>query len=283
MHCHIEGFHGALRFNDYLIEVSVLKESAVHFYDELAEAYHLIFADWNHAIAWQGEVLDRFIQSKLDTRSRDEISILDCSCGIGTQAIGLAKQGYSITATDISPASVERAAKEAGAWGVEVRFGVADFRSLDQSVSGVFDIVLSADNAIPHLLTDEELDAAASNLYSKVCDGGMVLITTRDYDELVKEKPRATEPRVFDNGKRVVFQVWDWHDDGNTYVTHHFIVQEIDGEWRTKHHATIYRALLREELSRFLASAGFSDIEWHMPEQSGYYQPLVVARKTVGG
>ncbi|MFC6226353.1 class I SAM-dependent DNA methyltransferase [Paenibacillus allorhizosphaerae] len=260
-----------------------MKESVADFYDDLAKAYHLIFADWNHAITWQGEVLSRCIQSKLAMRRKHDISLLDCSCGIGTQTIGLAKHGYKVTATDLSPASIERAANEAISYGVEVNFGVADFRSLEKDVSGVFDVVLSADNAIPHLLTDEDLYVAATNMYSKVQNDGIVLITMRDYDDIVKEKPRASEPRVFDNGKRIVFQVWDWDDDGKTYVTHHFIVQEIAGEWVTKHNKTRYRALLREELSEILISVGFSDIEWHMPAQSGYYQPLVVARKKING
>ncbi|MDQ0194965.1 hypothetical protein J2T20_003336 [Paenibacillus wynnii] len=34
----------------------------------------------------------------------------------------------------------------------------------------------------------------------------------RDYDELVKEEPRVTEPRIFGKGKRIVFQVWDWEE-----------------------------------------------------------------------
>lgn len=56
-------------------------------------------------------------------------------------------------------------------------------------------------------------------------------------------------------------------------------MQEIDGEWKTKHNKTRYRALLREEFSRMLSQAGFSDIEWLMPSETGYYQPIVTARK----
>ncbi|WP_338020292.1 class I SAM-dependent methyltransferase [Paenibacillus marchantiae] len=83
------------------------------------------------------------------------LSLLDCSCGIGTQAIGLAKYGYNVSATDVSPDSVKRAEKEAASRGVNINFGVADFRSLDTDLTGVFDIVLSADNAIPHHLQTE--------------------------------------------------------------------------------------------------------------------------------
>ncbi|WP_246183530.1 class I SAM-dependent methyltransferase [Paenibacillus methanolicus] len=77
--------------------------------------------------------------------------------GIGTQAIGLANRGFNVTGTDLSSASIERATKEAEAFGVKIHFGVADFRALDEDVSGLYDVVLSADNAIPHLLTDDDL------------------------------------------------------------------------------------------------------------------------------
>jgi 2-polyprenyl-3-methyl-5-hydroxy-6-metoxy-1,4-benzoquinol methylase len=262
-----------------IIGVSALKESVLEFYDDLAEAYHLIFVDWSHAISWQGEILNNIIRSKLANSDTADVSLLDCSCGIGTQAIGLAKRGFKVTATDLSPQSVDRAKKEAASFGVEINFGVADFRSLEKDVSGVFDVVLSADNAITHLLTDEDLYLAARNMYAKIQHEGVLLITMRDYDELAKEKPRSTEPRVYDEGKRIVFQVWDWADDAKTYWTNQFIMQETNGEWITKHHKTKYRALQRDEFSNILSEVGFSEIEWLMPAESGYYQPIVVARK----
>lgn len=258
-----------------------MDESVLDFYDDLAVDYHLIFVDWQDAASSQGVVLSTFIHSKLPGLGKVGATLLDCSCGIGTQAIGLAKHGFKVTGTDISSVSVERAIKEAESLGVEINFGVADFRSLEKDVSGVYDVVLSADNAIPHLLTDEDLFLAVSNMYAKVRDDGLLLITIRDYNELVKEKPRATEPRIFENGKRIVFQVWDWADDSKTYQIHHFLLQEVNGQWITKHNKTRYRALLREEFTTMLRAAGFADIEWSMPSETGYYQPVVTARKRV--
>ncbi|WP_152392001.1 class I SAM-dependent methyltransferase [Paenibacillus guangzhouensis] len=255
-----------------------MKESVIAFYDDLADDYHLIFHDWNRAISNQGEVLSRLIRSKLADPHK-EVTLLDCSCGIGTQAIGLANNGFRVTATDISPAAVDRAKKEAEAFGVAIHFGVADFRSLEKDISGEFDVVLSADNAIPHLLTDEDLYLAARNLYSKMNNEGVLLLTMRNYDELVKDKQSGTVPSVFNEGRRIVFQVWDWAEDFVTYTTNHFMMQEINGEWITKHVKTKYRALMRDELSQVLSAVGFVDIEWHMPPESGYYQPIVTARK----
>jgi 2-polyprenyl-3-methyl-5-hydroxy-6-metoxy-1,4-benzoquinol methylase len=76
--------------------------------------------------------------------------VLDCACGIGTQALGLAREGYRVHATDLSGAAVRRAETEARARGIQATFGVADMRSLPEAVGGGFDVVVSADNALRH-------------------------------------------------------------------------------------------------------------------------------------
>ena len=57
------------------------------------------------------------------------------------------------------------------------------------------------------------------------------------------------------------------------------IFQVPEGEgWRTVLYDARYRAVLREELRDLLKEAGFSDIGWKTPAESGYYQPIVIAR-----
>lgn len=255
-----------------------MSDSVQQFYDELAFSYHLLFTDYHEAVLTQGKILHEFIL-RCVKKEVSSLHVLDCSCGIGTQAIGLALAGYRVTATDVSPVSIEKARENAKLHEVSIPFDVADFRTLNVDVSGTFDIVLSADNALPHLLSDEELQIACTQLFQKVKAGGNVLLTIRDYDAFVQEKPSATTPRVLDDGKRIVFQTWDWSETGKTYLVKQFILQEQQGEWQTTCYQTYYRALLRKELSDFLSRAGFVNIEWHFPEQSGFYQPVVIARK----
>jgi len=82
------------------------------FYDGLAAEYHLVYGDhWDDAVARQGEVLDRLIRGVHGGKA----SVLDCSCGIGTQAIGLALRGHRVVGTDISERPLQRALAEAGA------------------------------------------------------------------------------------------------------------------------------------------------------------------------
>lgn len=248
------------------------------FYDELAGDYHLIFADWQQSVEHQAEVLDRLIRAELGDRP---LPLLDCTCGIGTQAIGLAARGYHVHGTDLSPKAIARAIREAESRSVSASFSVADVRFLDTQVHGTFDVVISCDNSLPHLLTDKDLVAGARSLNAKLVPGGLLVASIRDYDHLLADRPRSELPRVFDGpaGRRIVFQIWDWSADGATYVVHLFIVQEAYGRWSTSHHATAYRPLRREELAGFLDRAGFSQVRWRMPAETGYYQPIVTARK----
>jgi len=253
-------------------------DSGLAFYNALASDYHLIFADWTEAVGRQGQVLDKMICASLGRRP---LTLLDCTCGIGTQAIGLALRGYTVHATDLSPDAVQRARREAARLGAKLTFGVADLRTLATQVPGSFEVVIACDNSLPHLLRDNDLRRALDNVYSKLGTPGLFLASIRDYDQLRVEKPPATRPRVIDDpeGRRIVFQVWDWSEAGHTYLVHQFILSDTDDGWHTRHYTTHYRAILRSELTLFLREAGFSEVDWQMPAQSGYYQPIVVARK----
>ncbi len=277
------------------METSVLK-----FYEEFAGEYHLIFADWRQEVLRQGKILDALIREQLGEAAH---AVLDCTCGIGTQAIGLASCGYQVLASDLSPASIERAKQEAQSFGVALQFEVADLLTLDRHIAAEFDVVISCDNALPHFLTNDDLFLAASQMRARLRDGGLLMASIRDYDLAVQERKRPlamtaplpgqqaspdnsrpTLPRVFDDndGRRIVFQVWDWSEDGRLYTLNHFIMKQRAREWETTHLVTKYRALQRHELSEILLTAGFSKIRWHMPAESGFYQPVITAHKIQG-
>lgn len=257
-----------------------MSDSVINFYDQLAEDYHLIFEDWDASVRRQGKILDQIIGNTVDL-SRNNIKVLDCSCGIGTQVIGLELLGYNVHATDLSPNAVSRAKREAQRLGANLTFGVADFRSLNDQVEGSFNVIISCDNSLPHLLDIDELKQALQNIWCKLEYGGLFLASIRDYDELLKEKPHATTPAVYNdqNGKRIMFQVWDWELNENVYTLNHFVIRENEDNWRTDCRTTKYRALLRSELNSILAETGFKDINWIFPNETGYYQPIVTAKK----
>jgi SAM-dependent methyltransferase len=256
-----------------------MAKPVTEFYDRLSPEYrHNMGWDWDSVMREQGLTLDRFIKSRIERPG--PYALMDCSCGIGTQAIGLALQGYRVHATDLSPVSIDCARKEAASLGVEMTFGVADFRNLGETVSDMFDVVLSCDNSIAHCLDDENLDAALTSMKARLNPGGLLLISLRDYDALVTDKARFNNEHVQDrpDGRRVVFQLWDWADNGSQYHNTQFLIKANGTGYELKHFETELRALRRKEMMAAVERAEFEEANWHAPETSGYYQPIVTAR-----
>ncbi len=244
------------------------------FYDGLAYDYHLIFADWDASIRWQAEVIGRLLAA----HERPVRRVLDAACGIGTQALGLAAAAYDVTATDVSERSVERCAREAARRDLHVKTHVADLRRLDSDVAGPFDCAVAFDNALPHLLSDADLVAACQALRRVLAPGGLLCASIRDYDTILETRPTGELPRTTPtaDGERVVFQVWEWTAD--RYTVRHFLLNGRDGAWEVAERRVIYRALRRRELTSALEHAGFTNVSWLMPKDTGFYQPVVTAR-----
>ncbi|MEH0554713.1 class I SAM-dependent methyltransferase [Streptomyces sp. B21-101] len=255
----------------------MLEASVAHFYDELADDYHLIYADWDASVRRQGRVLDALI-------GQDRATVLDCSCGIGTQAIGLALRGHRVTGTDVSRRAAARAAREAARRNLSLRTAAADMRRLPFP-DGRFDTVVSTDNSLPHLLTEQDVHAALAEMRRVLRPDGLLLVSTRPYDDLLRDRPSSTPPQVHGNVDRadgeertVTFQLWHWHDDGEHYDLEHFQLLPAGGEWRVQVRRTTYWALGGDRLAGLAAEVGFVDLEWRTPQATGFFQPLLVAR-----
>jgi len=244
------------------------------FYDDLAPEYHLIYEDWNTAVEHQGVALDRLVRSRLPSAQ----SVLDCSCGIGTQALGLATHGYQVHGTDVSERALERARLEAIRRGLDVAFEACDIRDLER-LHGTYDVVMSCDNAVPHLLTDDDVARAFRAMCSKLRPGGLVVITVRDYDKALVERPVTTAPRINPGPPRkVVVRLHDWDaPDSPLYTVHFLILTESSTGWSVSHHSARYRAIGRQALTLAAANAGFTNIQWHEAEDISFFQPAMTA------
>jgi SAM-dependent methyltransferase len=140
---------------DSRMDASQLGEPTEAFYDALAQSYRFIYEDWDRSVIRQAEVLTKLLGSyKVEAPAL----VLDVACGIGTQAIGLAAKGFLVSGSDISGASIECAKREAEKRGLSVNFSKQDMLNISDERpewKGKFAAVLAADNAIPHLLTDD--------------------------------------------------------------------------------------------------------------------------------
>ncbi|MBQ9941911.1 MAG: methyltransferase domain-containing protein [Christensenellaceae bacterium] len=245
------------------------------FYDNMAGQYHKLFADWQAESREQAALLDAIFKK---CGFAAPAAVLDCACGIGTQAIGLAELGYGVTGSDISKAELKEARLRADDRGVELALACADFCALDETFSEKFDIVICMDNALPHMPTKEDLSRAVGSMAGRLKAGGLFVASIRDYDALLQTKPPYSPPYIHHTaaGKRVSFQTWDWQ--GESYNLTQYIID--DGQTlQVSKFGCAYRATRREELTGLLKEHGLTKVEWKLPKETGFYQPMVLARK----
>ena len=245
------------------------------FYDHLATQYDKLFEDWRSATQEQGALLDRIFKEYGIKPSAD---ILDCACGIGTQAIGLASLGYRVTASDISSGALTEAKARTAERGLNIAFHRADFRALSDIFSKPFDAVIAMDNALPHMLSHDALEAAIKSIIGQIKPHGIFVASIRDYDRLLADKPPYSTPYIHKTarGQRVSFQTWDWI--GEHYKLTQYIIDD-EGDPQIDKFECEYRATRRCEISDLLLAHGCRKVIWKFPEEIGFYQPIVIAIK----
>ena len=249
------------------------------FYDTLASEYHLLFADWWSAAEWHGAV----IADILSTRGKIlEGRLLDCTCGIGTQALPLAALGYRETGTDVSHASEStrpsrRRPREGSTWTSGSAMSATSASMSKTTSTSSFPATTHCHTFSPTKTWSRRSRSIRDCLTSKI---GLLLASLRDYDTLRLSRPEGTPISVHgEHGLRHGSgQTWQWSMDGEFVDVEPFTFTETAaGSWHARSSATRYRALQRATLERLLRSVGFRTAEWLMPDVSGYYQPIVVA------
>ena len=256
-------------------EKPIVADITQNFYNSMASQYDKFYLDWQSTTREEAAFLrELFQRSGFDASAR----ILDCACGIGTQAIGLAALGYDVTGSDISAGELAEARKRAEENGVSICFRRADFRALSEVFSERFDIIIAMDNALPHMLTAADLEKAIRSIVGQLRDGGLFVASIRDYDRMLQEKPAHSAPYVHktESGRRVLFQTWDWVGENYRFIQ--YIIDD-GASLQVSKFACEYRAVRREEISRLLCACGCREVRWEFPETTGFYQPIVIARK----
>jgi SAM-dependent methyltransferase len=246
------------------------------FYDQLSPYYKYIFQDWNASVERQATILDEVIREYF---GKDVHSILDAACGIGTQTIGLAQKGYQLTASDISEGEIEKARLEASRRKLDINFRIADMRNLQQSLQAKFDLVIACDNAVPHLLSDDEIRQAFEEFYQVTSESGGCIISVRDYDAMGQGGKKLYPRQVHDipGGKIVVFDCWEFDDD--FYDITIYIVEDTGQATANTHvlRGGRYYCVSISKLEKLMKEAGFKRV---ITLRERFYQPLLIGLKT---
>ena len=249
------------------------------FYDDLAPYHKYLFWDWDTSVDSHGAVLDGVIREHF---GKGVHTILDASCGIGTQSIGLAKLGYQVTGSDISQRAIEAARSEVERHGVSVKLEIADMRKAWDHHQDEFDVVIACVNSVPHLLNDEDILVAFQQMYQCTKPGGGCIISVRDYARMEREAgekkiyPRSV--RTINDRRLVLLDVWDFYDQNHYEITMYLIEDDGAPVVNTKAiRGGKYYCVEIPTLTDLFLKAGFNKVE---VLKDRYFQPLLAAFKS---
>jgi SAM-dependent methyltransferase len=144
--------------------------------------------------------------------------VLDCACGTGTLAVGLALRGFEVSASDASEEMVARTRALAAEHGVRLEATTRMWEELD---GGPFDAVFCVGNSITHA---QDRRAALARMQGVLRDGGLLALTSRTW-----ERPQEAGEEVVERHGRRARVTRTWHpgelevavtfeDDGTTYA-----------------------------------------------------------------
>ena len=242
-------------------------------YDPMSEDYHWITPD---------ELLfgDAFVERHQDLLASlpPDASILDCACGIGSDAIALASRGYAVHGTDASPGLVDQARIRAEEAGVEVRFAACRWEELPERFPDErFDLVLCLGNSISHSPDEGAMLRSLGAMRDVLKDGGTLVVDSRNWEKLRRERPRFSTPdRVMErDGKRcVTIRIWGfpdrWEEPHAMDVALLFL--DEDGGVTHRLHKISYQPVRVETLRNRLEEAGLAHAQTDYAEDADWYE-----------
>ncbi len=119
-------------------------------------------------LPWYRKELDNDFKDELINRQLSDGEALDLGTGPGTQALGLSKLGFKVTAVDISKNAIEEAKKLSS----DIDFEVDDI--LNSKLKKKFDLVV--DRGCFHTIEPEDRKTYLTNLKKLIKPGGLLFL-----------------------------------------------------------------------------------------------------------
>ena len=221
-------------------------------YDESAASYDV----FNEEIS---RVINKAIENIL--KQHKVKSVLDMTCGTGSQVFYLAKKGYEVVGSDISDTMLAIAQQRAKEENLDIKFIEGDIRTLKV---GAFDAVITIFNAVGHL-TKSDFEKAMRNIASNLNEGGLYIFDINNLSYLLKDN-NITDLTI------------DWQkksDDMTVRKTQYSTInkegilasytlyskQEGDNEPEVKEHALTLHVYTAQQLKEMLEKNGIEVIE----------------------
>lgn len=144
--------------------------------------------------------------------------VLDSACGIGADALALARRGFNVTASDGSASMVAEARRRCMQSGVEMNITQSSWQDLPERVPGAFELILCLGNSIVHTATKSRMISSLEGIKQVLGPEGVLVVDSRNWEYLYETRPRII------TGRRVIerrgvrsssLYIWTIPDDFN--------------------------------------------------------------------
>lgn len=226
-------------------------------YAALPDVYEWLMPDTKVSPQGSVAVFGDVVQS-LPSHAR----VLDCSCGTGQLAVGLAELGLDVVASDASSGMVRRTRELAEEHQVSMRTLHAPWKELLRHLDpGTFDLVMCVGNSLTHAEGASGRHTALGAMAELLRPSGRLVLTSRTW-ELVRARGSRLDVRdhVIRRRGRDGVVIYHW---------------QIEDRWEDEHHLEIAVAQLEAEGVVTTCSERLSF--WPYP-----YQDLVAELQRVG-
>jgi SAM-dependent methyltransferase len=241
-------------------------------YGALSEAYEWLIRDDLLTPAGAAARFDGLVTSLPPTAR-----VLDCACGTGQLAVGLAGLGLDVVATDASLGMVRRTEELAAEHDVSLQAHQVSWEELSDHLDAAsFDAVFCVGNSLGHAEGAAGRQAALAAMARLLRPGGRLVLTSRKW-EAVRARGSRMDVRdrlVRRNGRDAVVIYYtqiahDWEQE------HHWEIAvaqvETDGSVRTCSERLSFWPFRYEELVAQLQSVGLTvETTTFEPDDAGY-------------
>ncbi len=154
-------------------------------YDKLATYYDALVKDEEATKDWVNWI---------ESMSKPS-SLLELACGSGEITLALAKDGYKVSALDLSERMVDQAKRKDTDY--QIDFSCQDMKDL--SNYGSFDVITCLCDSFNYILSKEEVSSFFKEVANHLNENGLFFFDTHSLDRLTEFKEEFNETGAFED------------------------------------------------------------------------------------